>query len=253
MIVLILSSALTACADTARLTSDRLMVEIDDETGTWSLLDRRSGARWPSEGRAAVGSVPWFQDRLTRTQSEDNVVRLAGKGGGAVAFLLADEGRALELRFEKPAQETIRILGDTLAVAGGGYVIVPSREGLLIPAQSDKAFKRVFGASEYEGCHMNMLGFVKDDSALIATWDDVYVFPEIERMVSGGPRLTTTFELRGGAASVRLMPLGKGDWNTIARAYRRYAEGRGLAVTLKDKIRRDPHVERMLGASNAKL
>jgi len=100
---------------------------------------------------------------------------------------------------------------------------------------------------------MDMLGFAKGDSVLIATWDDAYVFPEIERTVSGAPRLATTFELRGGAASVRLMPLGKGDWNTIAREYRRYAGARGLAVTLKDKIRRDPHVELMLGASNAKL
>ena len=80
---------------------------------------------------------------------------------------------------------------------GDGYVIVPSREGLLIPVRGEKAFKRVFGTSEYEGCHMNMLGFVKDGSALIATWDDAYVFPEIERTVSGGHKLATTFELRG--------------------------------------------------------
>ena len=29
--------------------------------------------------------------------------------------------------------------------------------------------------------------------------------------------------------------LGKGDWNTIAAEYRRYAEARGYAVTLRDK------------------
>ena len=44
------------------------------------------------------------------------------------------------------------------------------------------------------------------------------------------------------------MPLGKGDWNTIAAAYRQYAEKRGYAVTLREKIRRDPHVELMVGA-----
>ena len=107
---------------------------------------------------------------------------------GRSLFALVDGGRALELRYEKPGKETVRVLNDALAImeADGGYVIVPSREGLLVPVQGDKAFKRVFGTSEYEGCHMNMLGLVKKDSALIVTWDDAYVFPELERTVSAG-------------------------------------------------------------------
>ncbi len=249
----IVAPVVTAGAGVGRLASDSLVVEVDEETGGWTLLDKRSGVRWPSEGMASVGNAAWLQGGLTRAQGDENSIRLAGKDGGAVVFSLIEGGATAELRFEKPGNETIRVLGDALAIAGDGYAIVPSREGLLIPARSDKAFKRMFGTSEYEGCHMNMLGFVKDGSALIATWDDAYVFPEIERTVSGGQRLVTTFELRGGANIVRLTPLGKGDWNTIAAQYRKLAEEKGLAVTLKEKIRRDPHVERMLGASNAKL
>ncbi len=236
-----------------QLESDTLRVGIDDWSGEWGLTDKRSGVRWPSQGMAGPGAAPWLRVGFTRGQAEEGSVRLVGKEGGAVAFTLVDGGATLELRYEKPDGETICVPDDGLAVAGDGYVIVPSREGLLIPAEGEKAFKRVFGASEYEGCHMNMLGFVKEGSALIATWDDAYVFPEIERTVSGGHKIATTFELRGPAQSVRLTPLGEGDWNTIAREYRRIAERRGFAVTLKDKIRRDPHVERMLGASNAKL
>lgn len=250
---IILVPTFAAHAAVIRLTSDSLVVGIDDQTGGWALLDKRSGVRWPSEGMAGIGNTAWLQSGFTRGQTDENSIRLAGKDGGAVVFTLVDRGRTLELRYEKPGNETIRALGDGLTIAGDDYVIVPSREGLLIPAGGDKPFKRVFGTSEYEGCHMSMLGFVKDGSALIATWDDAYVFPEIERTVSGGNKLTTTFELRGPARSLRLMPLGKGDWNTIACEYRRVAEQAGFAVTLKDKIRRDPHVERMLGASNAKL
>jgi hypothetical protein len=66
-------------------------------------------------------------------------------------------------------------------------------------------------------------------------------------------RLTAAFELRRTARSLRLMPLGKGDLNTVAAAYRRYAQDSGRAVTLSQKIRRQPHLEKMLGASNAKL
>ncbi len=249
----VLTSAAAVEAGVARLASEALVVEVDGQTGGWRLLDKRSGVRWPSEGMASVGDAAWLQGGLSQTEGGENSIRLAGKSGGAVVFSLIEGGAALELRYEKLGDETIRVLGDALAVTGEGYAIVPSREGLLIPAKSDKAFKREFGTSEYEGCHMNMLGFVKDGSALIAMWDDAYVFPAIERTVSGGQKLVTTFELRGGANAVRLTPLGKGDWNTIARQYRKLAEEKGLAVTLKEKIRRDPHVERMLGASNAKL
>ncbi len=210
--------------------SDSLRVQVKPETGQWTLLDKRSNVQWPSDGVASPG--------------------------GAVSFSLLDGGRAVEVRYENAGDETLHVLADVLAItdAEDGYVIVPSREGLLIPVKNDKAFSREFGASEYEGCHMNMLGFVKAGSALIATWDDSYTFPNIERTVSADRhKLTTTFALRRSARLVRLMPLGKGDWNTIASEYRRYAEGRGLAVTLRDKIKRDPHVERMVGASNAKL
>jgi hypothetical protein len=256
--LLVLLVCTTGRADIVRLQSDSLTLEVDDGTAAWRLSDKHSGGSWPSEGMAGPGNAAWLQGRFSRSANErGDLLRLAGEKGGAVVFALVDEGRALELRYEKPGTDTIRALNDALAIraAEGGYLIVPSREGLLVPVQGDRAFKRVFGTSDYEGCHMNMLGLVKKDSALIVTWDDAYVFPELARVVSAGRpnRLTTTFELRGSAKSLRLMPLGKGDWNSIARAYRRYAEKRGYAVTLRDKIRRDPHVELMVGASNAKL
>ncbi len=256
-LVVLLTSG-TGRADIARLQSDALTLEVDDGTAAWKLLDKQSGVQWPSNGTASAGNVPWLQGRLSRSGNEQgDSIRLVSEKGGTLVFALADGGRALELRYEKPGSDTLRILNEALAIseAEGGYVIVPSREGLLVPVKSDKPFKRVFGTSEYEGCHMNMLGLVKKDSALLVTWDDAYVFPELERAVSSGGsnRLTAAFELRGSAKTVRLMPLGKGDWNTIAREYRRYAEKRGYAVTLRDKIRRDPHVELMVGAPDAKL
>ncbi len=254
----VLLTCVTGRAGVVRLQSDTLTLEVDDGTAAWTLLDKQAGVSWPSSGTASPGNAPWLQGRFSRSGNEQgDSIRLANEKGGAVVFALTDGGRALELRYEKPGMDTLRILNDALTITGaeGGYMVVPSREGLLAPVKGDKAFKRVFGTSEYEGCHMNMLGLVKKDAALIVTWDDAYVFPELERAISSSSvnRLTATFELRGGARSVRLMPLGKGDWNTIAREYRRYAEKRGYAVTLREKIRRDPHVELMVGAPDAKL
>lgn len=104
---------------------------------------------------------------------------------------------------------------------------------------------------------MNMLGFAKSGSALIADWDDAYTFPGVKSVQpENGPvrqRLTATFRLRRTARAVRLTPLGTGDWNTIATGYRLIAERKGLAVTLQQKIKRNPHMAKLIGASNVKL
>ena len=234
LLVLLISASTQA--DIVRLESPSLKVEVDDTTGRWALLDKRSGAKWPSEGMANPGTAAWLEGNFRKIQTMDkNSVRLNQKNGPTMVFALLDEGNALELRYEGKADGSVRVLGDVLAITDieGGYAIVPSREGLLIPANSGKAFKRVFGTSDYEGCHMNMLGFVKGGSALIVTWDNAYVFPELQSTRPSGKRynqrLTTTLELRRSANSMRLMPLGQGDFNTVAAGYRRYAEKQGLA------------------------
>lgn len=258
--LLVLLKCASSQADTVRLESRSLRVEVDDVTGRWALLDKLSGTRWPSRGTAGSGTATWLDGNFVRTETTDkNSIRLRKKNGSAVVFALVDEGKAFELRYEGKADRSVRVLDDALAITDieGGYAIVPCREGLLISANSGKTFKRVFGTSDYEGCHMNMLGFIKGGSTLIVTWDDAYVFPGLQSTKPTDKpyrqKLTTTFELRRSAKSLRLMPLGKGDWNTIASAYRRYAEKQGLAITLRDKIRRDRHVELMIGAANAKL
>ena len=247
-------------AKTIKLESDLLTVEIDESTARWSLLDKRSGTRWPSEGMAKPGSAAWLEGDFTGTKTVNkNSVCLKNKDGTSVLFSLVDGGQSLELGYERGADGSVRVLEDALSVTDieDGYVIVPCREGLLVPANSSKAFQRVFGTSDYEGCHMNMLGFIKAGSTLIVTWDDAYVFPELKStLFTDKPyrqKLTTSLELRRSAKSVRLTPLGKGDWNTIAAGYRRCAEKKGLAVTLREKIRRDQHVELMVGAVDAKL
>jgi len=250
----------TAKAGIVRLESQSLMVEVNDVTGQWALLDKRSTARWPSDGMAGPGAAAWLEGNFVKSETTDkNSVRLLKENGTGVVFALVDGGQALELRYEGKADGVVRVLDDALSITDieGGYAIVPCREGLLIPADSGKAFKQVFGTSDYEGSHINMLGFVKGGSALVVTWDDAYVFPELESTRPADKpyrqKLTATLELRRSARTVRLIPLGKGDWNTIAAGYRRYAEKQGFAVTLREKIRREPHVELMIGAANAKL
>lgn len=242
-----------------RLESPAMVVEIQPDSGAWSLRDKASGVRWPSEGMARCGSAEGLQGPFVPAEAGGNRARLSAASGATVGFEFVDEGRSLEIRFEGKLSGSIRLLDDALAVTDRqqGQWIVPCREGLLVPADSGVAFKHTFGASEYEGCHMNMLGVLKSGSVLAVTWDGVCVWAELEsKLLAEGParqRVTAAVVLRPPARSVRLTPLGRGDWNTLAAGYRRLAEAKGLAVTLAQKMRRNPHAERLVGASNVKL
>ena len=235
--IVIICIPAAASAQVEVLEGEHLKVEVDTTTGQWVLTDKRSGVRWPSQGKANPGKASWLDANFADSARADaKTLRLRTAGDRAVVFAVTAEPESLELRYEGKDKDTVRVLEDALIIerADGGYVIVPCREGLLIPADSGKDFNRVFGTSEYEGCHMNMMGFVKQRSALVVTWDDAYVFPEVRSATGQEAQqtLTTAFELRGPADKIRLMPLGQGDWNTIAAAYRGYAEKRGRPVTL---------------------
>lgn len=234
-----------------QLESPRLKVTVDSQTGRWSLVDKGAGTRWPSMGEAAAGEGKGLDGSL-KGAAEKGTVSLALANGGRVSFRLVREGESLEIRYEGLGTDEIRTLGDALAIteADAGAVVVPCREGLLIPA-GKTAFRHTFGTSDYEGCHMNMLGLVKRGSALVVDWDDAYTFPEL--VADGKGQIRTSIGLRRTARLVRLTPLGKGDHNSLAAGYRRIAEGKKLAATMDAKIRRNAHAERMLGAANVKL
>jgi hypothetical protein len=251
--------AVALAGDTLPLESPTLLVEVNAKTGAWSLLDKAANVRWPSEGTANLGTAKGLEGDVRETTASPKAVRVVKQNGAAVVFELVDEGRSLALRYEGNELGDIRVLDDALAVTDkqAGSVVVPCREGLLIPADSGVAFKHTFGTSDYEGCHMNMLGLLKSGAGLVVSWDDAYVFPEVQSvLVKDQPyrqRISSQFVLRRSARAIRLSPIGKGDWNALAATYRRLAEQKGLAVTMRDKIRRNPHAEPMLGAANVKL
>ncbi len=250
---------LTAAGETISLESRYLRVSLDSETGHWSLLDKQSGVTWPTQGNASPGKTGETLPELRLARHSSRAAHFETETGLHVTYTITDGGRALEIEFGGEVPGEIQFLGDALTIQGNenGSVIVPSREGLLIPANSGVAFQREFGTSDYEGCHMNMLGFLKSGAALVLTWDDAYTWPRVESILPEGPeasqRLITTVTLRKSARTVKLVPLGKGDWNTVAEGYRRIAEEKDLAQTLRAKIRRNRHEERLVGASNVKL
>lgn len=271
ILMLGVSSAMKSQAQPASLdlVSDAMVISVQPSSGAWTLLDRRSGQRWPSTGTARIASAPAFAEAFTQQRSTHDALgrltslTLSGTRGVSASISLVDDGSSVVFSYGgDEISGGIKVFGDALQISARekGYAIVPCREGLLFPADSGVACKRTFGSSDYEGCHMNMMGFVKNGSALIMDWDDAYVFPELQSVLptddegdDAVQRLLCEVTLRGSARSIRLSPLGLGDWNKVAEQYRRIAEQKGLAITLNEKTRRNQRLALLDGAANVKL
>jgi len=181
-----------------------------------------------------------------------------------VTVAAAAGGKALDFAWDAadPASvEHIRLLDEALWTTSGadqGYVVVPVREGLLIPAKGTRPVRHAFDTYAYEGCHMAMVGIVKAGAAALVTWDDPYVVAEVSRADGTGyylgrQVLGLSLVLRKSARAARVAFLGKGDYNLIAAAYREVARERGWLVTWDEKLKGHADRAKYFGAVNFKL
>lgn len=258
------------------LESPRLRVAVDAATGRYEITDRQSGVVWnshPFQPRFGEAILVKGQGRRRVVLAKPSVKKLDRAlelafpvlpGGEAIVVRLAllDE-TTLEWSFTPGPDkvESIRLLDEALWLtdADAGQALMPVREGMSVPADSGRVFRHHFGTYDYEGCHMAMFGLVKQGSALLVHWDDPYITPELcstlvdASSVPGRQVLSANISLRAGARRFTTQFLGRGDAVTIAQAYRRVAESRGLAETWQRKIARRPEAAQLLGASNVKL
>ncbi|MGD0090342.1 MAG: DUF5696 domain-containing protein [Planctomycetota bacterium] len=207
--------------------------------------------------------------------------RAGGDAGGTLRVKISarPDGKALDFSYEAEPQlhvENVRLLDEAFAVRGAekGCLVMPTREGLLIPADSGLAFTHTFDTYTYEGCHMAMCGAVKAGAAVLFSWEDPYTAAEVRSALpardAGGDARTTTpaggdagapsgqmlslsLVLRKTAKSFTVSFLGKGDYVTIAQAYRPLAKERGWLVTWDEKLKGHPSREKLFGAANVKL
>lgn len=253
---------------------------IQPETGRYEILDKQAGVTWQSNPwQARFGEVVlWAGGKQTRAPLSACDARadgdglelvfhpLAAKPDGAVRVRVrpAGGGQALEFDYEADSAlnvESARLLDDALwcSDATRGYAVVPAREGLCVPADSGLSFNQRFGTYDYEGCHMEMAGMVKDGAAVLLTWHDPYGALELKSVLTNAPgfqgkqTLSASLSLRKSARAFRLQFLGKGDYVTIAQAYRPIAQERGWRVTWDDKLKGHRERAKLFGAVNFKL
>lgn len=257
-----------------------LTFHLSPEDGSYEILDKQARASWRSNPyKARFGEATLVVDgQKQQVDLGKCEVRQVGEGLEAMFHPLRskpewwisvrvqplDDGKGLEFSYaaaDSTTVEEVRLLDDAFWTTGRekGFVAVPVRMGLLIPADSGAKFLHTFDTYAYEGCHMEMIGVGKKGAAALITWDDPYVAAEVRSEIpqSGTPTdaqvLSTSLRLRKSAKVVRVQFLGAGDYVTIARAYREIAARRGWLVPWSKKLARNPERAKLFGAINYKL
>lgn len=267
-------------AQPAVIETSQLRFSLSPDTGRYEILDKAGSTIWHSNPEVprfgtAMLNVGGKQQRTDLTRSDVTRVQnglelvfhpLAEKPavGLRVTVMPQSDPAVLAISYQAdPALtvESLRLLDEALWMtdAGKGYAVVPVREGLMIPANGGVSFNQRFGTYDYEGCHMAMAGFVQNGSAALVTWDDPYIALELKSTITNSPWLTgkqallPSLSLRKSASSFRLQFLGKGDYVSIAKAYRQIAAEKGWLVKWDEKLKGHPERAKYFGASNVKL
>lgn len=266
-------------ASPAVLESRAFRFTLDPETGICTLTDKETGTVWKQpESASRFGRISaWASGKLTPFDLTRCSVEEMPDGGIAALFRpLPEKSDATVRVLIRPTSDkrgfalnyvanqelmidSASFLNDLLGATadGNGYVAIPAREGLLIPATSGIDFTHRFDTSAYEGCHMQMAGLVEKGAAVLISWDDPYVAVDVAsratNAANGNQRLALGLNLRKTASSFEVRLLGKGDYVDIAKAYRGIARGRGLLVPWSEKLKGNPERAKLFGAINYKL
>ena len=262
------------------LETPHLSFRVHTESGAFEIQDKSGGVVWQSSYHASrfgeatvdVGGHPQpINLTLCSVERTDDGLELTfhpllaqPQAQIVVSVRPVAEGEGLQFAYTASPEiklDSIRLLDDALWTtdAEHGYVIIPARMGLMIPARHGVNFTHTFDTYAYEGCHMAMSGVVKNGAAALITWDDPYVAVELKSEspatgeLAGKQVLASSVVLRQSARWVQVRFLGRGDYVTVAKAYRQIAAQRGWLTTWSEKLRGHPERAKLFGAINYKL
>lgn len=173
-----------------------------------------------------------------------------------------------------------------------GYLVVPTKQGVIVPTRFEVGYMRFqhntwakiadleqtlpfdtgslnmpwFGAVQRNGQRQSaILAHVEtpSDAAITVVCNKVVPTPALEKPgveTSKGMRLSTIAPVWRGchgqlgyARQLRIQVLPDGDYVALAKRYREIAVSTGRYRSLKDKIRENPNVGRIVGAPDIKI
>lgn len=256
--------------------------DVDRKAAAWAITDKRTGVRWTSDparpGFAQIllrngdRTASWRIERFDAIEAGKDTLKLVTRpkvdgrpSGVTVTFTASRTSLRDEVKLSYASAATgdwhvarVRLLDNALTVteAEGGKLYVPNRLGIELTAANGLPATEQW--LTYDSLSMAMCGAVKGGSALLVNWQDVdtrltvtTAWPDLP-LVPGRRARSISLDLQGPRGACSLLPLGRGGYVEIARAYRPLAKAKGWLVTWAEKRRKWPNVDRFLGALDFK-
>ncbi len=241
-----------------------------------------------SEGELRVAHHSTATTAFLRDAREREVYRYSTSAGECLCLHLRGlpGGVALSITFSIPsAEDTLRIELEPLPTASSSrivevrypgvlafeadeiqYTVWPNGAGMILPARHDQEIHS--GMSDYETqvkglpyalayswqLYQPWWGAVAANSAYVAIAETPFDFGLELHHPAGGPTVARPVWVSslGDLAyrrAIRYQFFGDASYVTLAKAYRRYAQGLGRWVALETKFARNPHARRLVGST----
>ncbi len=135
---------------------------------------------------------------------------------------------------------------DFHAPVGHGYTVLPRMQGTLVPAGSP--IQLADGIIFERDAYMPLFGQVWDNSGYMAVVDTPYDAKYALRGENIEFLFRTSLGLMAYPRRILYRFMENCDYNDFAHSFRSYLEERGEVYTLREKVAKNPAVERLFGA-----
>jgi hypothetical protein len=240
-----------AFSKTWTLSDNNLLVLFDDQTGTFSVTDKRCKKTWeqlPLKEKFAVENIVQQGNKLN--------LKLSGKYNLDVEVVLNDESA---LEFHISGENSLAIADFEFPSAfktpdKNHFLVMTDGEGLLLQAD-DKEYPMSNGVTYYTGGGLAMawMGVVdpKFETGYMAILETPYDAGLRTRredgLVTFSPLWLPSMQKFGYSRKVSYHFFDKGGYVAQAKTYRKYIWEKNSVLSLKEKQKRFPALEKMLG------
>ena len=249
---------------TKTLSNDSLSLTVTPATGAFSLTDRLTGRTYrPVDGRTDFVGL----------ELEEKGRQLTVRGWRQ------STGREATVRWEvapEAPEVLLTVQGEgefgpdwafpaAFATEAGEWLVVPLNEGILYPVDDERIKPRSLVGYSGHGLSMAWFGLTRGGAvtaepgepspglmAIVETPDDMRL--RLERRGRGLLVEQPLWQAQKGGwgypRRLRYVLLADGGYVAQAKRYRRYARSLSRLVTLREKARLNPNVDRLVGAVN---
>ena len=255
---------------TATVESDRLKLTVDRATGEWAIYHKSTGREWAGpDGRLCAIEVEPVNEGAIRLEYVPYHRTNVGLTKMTIEFSLAVEGDNVVLGYKVTREDpgwtvhSVKIVEDALPITeDGAHAILPTFQGEVVPVGSHFSYlpedrnistrtSSVVGTYSGVGTwNMAMLALVGGSSTAVVHWESLNVEAGVrgDDKADGKWQIRTSVSLYREADSIRMHFMEDAGYVRVAKYYRGIAQQRGLFDTLADKIRRQPELEKNVGA-----